>query len=68
VRISYFSLGYFREEETEMVSADPEGSQGECRRSQEIVQGEKSTREDLVLLGDGDEHHRCRATYICTSR
>jgi hypothetical protein len=48
-----------------MVSTDPEGRQGECRRSQEIVHREKSTREAWFLLGNGDEHCRCRARYIC---
>jgi hypothetical protein len=48
-----------------MVSAEPEESQGECRRAQETVQREQSTIEAWVLLGNGDEHHRCRAQDIC---
>jgi hypothetical protein len=61
----YFSFGYSREEETEMVSGDPKGSHGECRRAQEIFQREHSTKEAWVVLGDGDEHQRCRAHDIC---
>jgi hypothetical protein len=34
-----------------MVSGDPEGSQGERRRAQEIVQREQSTSETWVLFG-----------------
>jgi hypothetical protein len=57
----HFSFGYFKEEETEMISGAPEGSQGECWRAQEVVQREQRTREAWVLLGYGDEHHRCKA-------
>jgi hypothetical protein len=57
---SYFSFDYSREEETEMVSGDPEGSQGECRRAPELVQREQSTRESWVLLGDGDQYLRSK--------
>jgi hypothetical protein len=47
-----------------MDLGDPEGSQGELRRSQETSQREKRTRESWVLFGDGDKHLRCRATHI----
>jgi hypothetical protein len=65
VRRSYFSFDYFKEEETEMVSRDPKGSQGVYWGAPKVDEREHNAKEVWFIPGYGDENHIFRAHYFC---